>query len=293
MQPFARAMRPAQNDELARHARRTEIFVPPSSNASSGDAPSASLYLTHGFCASNTWPDDDFHDFAYNDEPSKAECCDSLSNDQFAEQILGNVAQKGLRSWGGIGHSQGGLALLHILAHYQSGMDNATEGGPRLVQALSSPFHGTPLMGTIPFHVYTWFFSCTEHQDDLTTDGAERGLATIPNAARAKVWAYQISQRAATSMTYEHSCNRITKCTDDESCNDAVGRGLRHPRGNNEPVPGEWCHSLLRYPGIISNSELNKKMDTWAAEGDATAHTTSQSRGRVAPAAVRALVRAS
>ena len=102
--------------------------------------------------------------------------------------------------------------------------------------------------------------------------GAERWLATIPNAARAKVWAYQISPKGGDEhATYEHSCNRITNMYfDDEPCNDAVVScsSATLPGGNNEPVPGEWCHpSLLRYPGIISNSELNKKMDTWAARG--------------------------
>ena len=81
----------------------------------------------------------------------------------------------------------------------------------------------------------------------------------------------QLRRRAkAPRWRLEHSCNRITNLYFDEPCNDAVVScsSASLPGGNNEPVPGEWCHSsLLRYPGIISNSELNKKMDTWAARG--------------------------
>ena len=59
------------------------------------------------------------------------------------------AVQNNISSCGIIAHSQGGLASLHLYTYYWSCLDDASIGGNRLIQAVGSPYQGTPLAGTI------------------------------------------------------------------------------------------------------------------------------------------------
>jgi pimeloyl-ACP methyl ester carboxylesterase len=79
------------------------------------------VLLVHGYCSSSnpfvgsghSWRAAHvFEDFNQN-----------LPNDAFAQRLDEFAVSKGLRGFSGIGHSQGGIALVHLRSTYWSGLD--------------------------------------------------------------------------------------------------------------------------------------------------------------------------
>ena len=78
-----------------------------------------SLVLVHGYCASETpYSLEDFTDYLVFQDFKK-----SRPNDYFACLIAQQA--KDLPSFGGIGHSHGGVSLLHLYSYYFSGLDES------------------------------------------------------------------------------------------------------------------------------------------------------------------------
>lgn len=151
-----------------------------------GPEAAPTLVLSHGYCSKanpwaktqSVWPANSlfFEDFGQ-----------SLSNDQFALNILDLIAQNNAQSVSTIGHSQGGLALLHLYNYYFSSVDYGTSG--RLIQSVGSPYRGNNGAGTGADLIKIFGFGCGSN-DALTRDGAELWLSGITSAARSQVYYY-------------------------------------------------------------------------------------------------------
>ncbi len=110
-------------------------------NASGSVGGGHRLMLVHGYCTdSNPYPTSHFSgDLAVFEDFNQ-----SRSHDEFALQIMAQAAP--MKSFGVVAPSQGGIASLHLLNFYWSGLDWARDG-TRRIQTVGSPYQGTALAG--------------------------------------------------------------------------------------------------------------------------------------------------
>lgn len=189
--------------------------------AGSGLYPRA-LLLTHGYCSGGmpftsshfTGPKAVFVDPDQN-----------RTHDEFA--LLLQAFGADFRTFGVVGHSQGGSAALHLLTYYESGLDHAV--GPRRIQSVGTPYQGTPLASL-------GAFACGVN-DDMTPSGAATWLAGIPSWARAEVHYWTTSNSGS-------ACQFLTSLflTDPEDGTTEQSRG-QLPGGNNRGHLVGWCHT--------------------------------------------------
>jgi hypothetical protein len=205
------------------------------------------LMLVHGYCSSGSiWPAADF-------TQPKLEFLDpnqNRTNDQFAQIIIQQAQAASLSSFGAVTHSQGGLAALHLLTYYQSGLD--VSHGPRRIQALAGPFQGTPLASL-------GFFACGTN-NDMTPSGAATWLAGIPSWARAEVWFWTTSDGG-------NACNALTNLFLLHP-NDGVVEVMHGqlPGGNAMGNTTGWCHTTgMSYPASYTDHTRNQAMNAVAA----------------------------
>ena len=203
------------------------------------------LMLTHGYCSSGSiWPAADF-------TPPKLVFLDpnaNRSNDEFAQLLAQAGANKD--SFGLVGHSQGGLAALHLLTYYQSGLDFAQ--GPRRIQSVASPYQGTPLASL-------GFFACGVN-DDMTTSGAPVWLAGIPTWARKEVY-YWTTQNSGSV------CNFFTSLVL-SSPNDGTIEMVKGqlPGAHSMGHKLGWCHTTgMSNPASYTDHVRNVEMNAQAA----------------------------
>ena len=203
------------------------------------------LMLSHGYCSSGPiWPPADFSapKLVFLDPNA------NRSNDQFAQLLA--AAGAGEDSFGFVGHSQGGLAALHLLTYYASGLDHAI--GPRRIQSVASPYQGTPLASL-------GFFACGVN-DDMTPSGAVTWLAGIPTWARNEVsyWTTQNSGAACNFFT-----NLVLASPNDGTVEKDRGQlPGAHSMGH---VTG-WCHTTgMTNPASYTDHARNLEMDAQAA----------------------------
>jgi len=223
-------------------------------------AAAPTLVLVHGYCTDvNPWIKfkQDFTDAAFFLEPSA-----SLTNQQFSNLVMKSVEGLGMTSFGGIGHSQGGLVLAHILNYYFSGLDKST--GNRRIQSLGTPFKGNSGAGSAANLIKIFGYGCGENFD-LTTDGSSLWLVGIAPDTRNEVFYY--------TTTYEQgnffgdycsiAVNMILKWPNDGVCEEAHsdlkgGTDL----GNKQ----YWCHTTdMRYTAQYYDHERNKQMNSQAS----------------------------
>jgi len=102
------------------------------------------VLLVHGYCtAGNPFTVADFTDYHEFADPKS-----SRSHDEFA--LLIGEAGKDFDSFSVVGHSQGGLAALHLLTFYWSKQDIESQGTThRVLQTVGSPWLGNSLAGTL------------------------------------------------------------------------------------------------------------------------------------------------
>ena len=199
------------------------------------------LMLSHGYCSGgNVWPAADF-------SPPKLVFSDpnaNRSNDEFAQLLAQTGAGKD--AFGLVGHSQGGLAALHLLTYYQSGLDYAI--GPRRIQSVASPYQGTPLASL-------GFFACGVN-DDMTPSGAPAWLSGIPTWARKQVY-YWTTQNSGSV------CNFFTDLVLDSPNDGTVEMAKGQlPGANSMGHKAGWCHTTgmsnpANYTDHVRNLEMN------------------------------------
>lgn len=203
------------------------------------------LLLSHGYCSSGViWPAADFAQPKIVFVDANA----NRSQDEFAQLLAAAGASKD--SFGVVAHSQGGLAALHLLTWYQSGLDYAL--GPRRIQALASPWLGTPLASL-------GFFACGVN-DDLTTSGAPLWLSGIPGWARQEVFFW-------TTQNDGSACNFFTDLVLGDPNDGTVEKARGQlAGGNNMGHVAGWCHTTgMSDPASYLDHARNAEMDAQAA----------------------------
>ncbi|MEY2745281.1 MAG: hypothetical protein RL112_323 [Planctomycetota bacterium] len=206
-----------------------------------------SLMLVHGYCSSGQpWPATDFAQpkLAFLDANA------NRSHDEFALLMAQRAQAAGLTSFGVVGHSQGGAAALHLRTYYASPLDLAT--GPRRIQAVATPWLGTPLSSLSAF-------SCGSNAN-LTTNGATSWLAGIPSWARAEASSWTTSNAGG-------ACNFFASLllSDPEDGTVERARGVL-PGGNDMGHVLGWCHTTgMSEPANYQDAARNAEMDAQAA----------------------------
>ena len=85
-------------------------------------AANSKLLLVHGYCTSGgSFPTDEFTDYAVFQDYEQ-----SRSTDEFAQLIDQYARSQDINAYSIVAHSQGGMAALHLLTYYNSGLDLAT-----------------------------------------------------------------------------------------------------------------------------------------------------------------------
>ncbi|MCA9001501.1 MAG: conditioned medium factor, partial [Planctomycetes bacterium] len=210
-----------------------------------GTQPLFGLMLVHGWCSSGgVWPTSQFtHPLLVFHDPDA-----NRSHDEFAQRLATLGAQN--RSFGVIGHSQGGPAAVHLRTYYVSGLDRATGGRP--IQSLASPYQGTPLAGL-------GFFLCGNNTD-LGTSGSAAWLANIPSWVRDEVYYYTTSNSGS-------ACNFATNLflSNPEDGTVEQFRGQLPGAHNMGHVTG-WCHTTgMSNPAGYTDAARNAIMNQNAA----------------------------
>jgi pimeloyl-ACP methyl ester carboxylesterase len=203
------------------------------------------LMLSHGYCSGgNVWPLADFsgNRIVFSD-PNQ-----NRTNDAFA--LLMRQQAGDVRSFGVVGHSQGGLAALHLLTYYTSGLERATGGRP--IQSVASPYQGTPLASL-------GGFACGVN-NDMTPAGAATWLAGIPSWARAQVDYYSTANSGAV-------CNFLASLVLSDPEDGVVEMvGAQLPGANNMGHITGWCHTTgMSDPASYTDHARNVLLDATAA----------------------------
>jgi len=191
--------------------------------------PERALMLSHGYCSGGgIWPLGDFTGQVLQFVDPDA----NRSHDEFA-QLLGAYGSQ-VDSFGFLGHSQGGCAALHLYTHYVSGLDQAL--GPRRIQAVASPWAGSPLASSLAGLGGIFGVGCGSNFD-LSDDGAALWLASIPSWARDEVWFW-------TTQNSGSACNFLTNLFLDSPNDGVVERAKGQlPGGHNMGHISGWCHT--------------------------------------------------
>lgn len=214
------------------------------------------LVLTHGYCANaNPWPAAHFSADAWRyEQPNQ-----NLSHDAFAVDIATRAAQ--FKSYGLIGHSQGGCASLHLYTYYWSGLDWAGPG--RRMQCVGAPLEGTALAGNVAALGQIFGIQCGSNYD-LTYDGAAAWLSGIPTASRSRLHTYTTTFTNV-PFFYDYcsiASDILLSDPEDGVTEDFSGHIVG---GVNMGLRTGWCHvSGMRDPAQTGDSNRNATMN---AEG--------------------------
>lgn len=215
--------------------------------------PGHRLFLVHGYCSGgNPFPESDFSgDLSVFADPDQ-----NRTHDEFAQIIL--VQGAPMKSYGIVGHSQGGMAALHLRTYYWSGLDWAQ--GERLIQTVGTPYQGTPLAGDAAA-LGTAFGTGCGGNADLAPDGAAAWLSLIPTAARADVWYWTTSFTDRPFLL--DFCNFLTGLLLTDPDDGVIERfRAQLPGANNQGHTEGWCHtSGMRDPAQTTDAARNAEMN--------------------------------
>jgi len=208
------------------------------------------LMLVHGYCENgDAWPLDHFDGDFYEYE----NLYQNFSHDQFAIDIWSYGSQ--FKSYSIIGHSQGGNAGLHLFAFYWSGIDWST--GPRKIQAIGTPFGGTPLAGSIADLGDIFGIQCGSNFD-MTYDGSALWASYIPGWARAETWTWSTTFEDGWFYDY---CNIASDIFLWDPEDGVVEVSAAHLDGTNDMGTKEgWCH-IENMSDPPQTSDLNRNLE--------------------------------
>ncbi len=216
------------------------------------NGPGHRLMLVHGYCTDAT-PFTISHfsgDLALFEDFQQ-----SRSHNTFALEMLNQAAP--MKSFGVVGHSQGGMAALHLYTYYWSGLDWAR--GNRLIQSVGAPYQGTALAGNAAILGDIFGFGCGENPD-MTYTGAANWLSLIPTWARDDVYYYTTSFEDNFGFDY---CNIITDILLSDPDDGVIERSAGQlPGANNMGHLEGWCHTAdMRDPGQCTDQSRNTIMN--------------------------------
>lgn len=148
-------------------------------------SPNAKLVLVHGFCAdenpfevqSEDWTDAVFFK-AYNKTTKEGKR--SMTNDEFARKVIDYTEKLELDSFALVAQSQGGMASLHILNYYHTGLDIRQQPG-RKIQSVATPYRGNTALTEFKKYLDIIGIDCNG-PFDLSVEGAALWLTGIGQA---------------------------------------------------------------------------------------------------------------
>ena len=268
------------------HQRKIKAVHKSNNSVASKIIDAKTLLLVHGLCGTDeAWPSKHFtHSWSYGDSVER-----SKSNAEFAARIQESTRKEGMDILGfsSVGHSQGGLALLHMLAFLMSGLDTLlidtlTHGGRftnnhRLIQSLGSPYRGSDLSFAQWLRLFS--SSCEGKSGQFNSDQRRSELLVIRDAIKELMVAGQGQTRDASSFVhyYATTCGNSDRTDAVVSLLNADLTDKRSPVMNGIPVDFEdndrECHTgsvsfigLGYYgPPQIRNRARNREMDFYAA----------------------------
>jgi len=222
------------------------------------------VILSHGYCAmSNPWElaatqrNFNWTEYVYLEELGQ-----SITNDQFALELIALAEANNLESFGIIAHSQGGLASVQLHNFYWSGLEN-TQGG-RLIQSVGSPYKGSTGAGSAADLAAIFGISCGSNFD-LTHDGAALWLAGISPESAKDVY-YYVTQYDPNDGII-HYCSLVTNLVlewPNDGLSEVAYTDL--PGANFMGLTKGECHTLnMRYDPQYYNTIRNTFMNENAA----------------------------
>ncbi|MEM9372543.1 MAG: hypothetical protein AAGA55_02770 [Planctomycetota bacterium] len=232
---------------------RSSVRVPMEPVVSRGVLPGHRLLLVHGYCSGgNPFTTSHFS----GDIAVFSDIDQNRSHDAFALQILSQTSP--MKSFGVAGHSQGGMAALHLYTFYWSGMDWAR--GERLIQSVGSPYQGTPLAGNVAV-LGDLFGSGCGSNNDLSTSGAAQWLSTIPTSSRSNVW-YWTTSFEDRPFSFDF-CNIVSDLLLSDPDDGVIERSRGQlPGANNQGHREGWCHTTgMRDPAQCTDFSRNTEID--------------------------------
>jgi len=222
-----------------------------------GEVEDHRLMLVHGYCAgANEFPPSQFTSpYIFKDFGQ------SKSNDMFALTIKEHGDQ--FTSFSIVGHSQAGLASLHLLSYYWSAFDVANGG--RLIQSVGSPYQGTSLAGFLADLGGVFGLGCGSNYD-LSRSGAANWLCKIPLDVRKDVF-YYTTQYDDYWWLLSNNCvtasNLVLHKPNDGTTEKRYGQ---LPGANAAGHKKAWCHtSGMKYAPQCTDAQRNKEMNDRAA----------------------------
>jgi len=227
-------------------------------NVTGSVAPGGKLMLVHGYCSSDVW--DGAH---FTNAVKFTDFKQSRSQDAFALLIKNYGESLNLPSFGLVGHSQGGLAGLHLKAYYWSGLDTATGG--RLIQSVGSPYKGCSLAGSLADLGGLFGVGCKANPD-LAPNGAQVWLSKVPATPQSTVYYYttQYDDSWFLAPACVTASGLVMFTPNDGTCEAKFAAPDK--AGNNMGLKKSFCHtSGMNYPQQTKDTARNSEMNSKAA----------------------------
>jgi len=233
-------------------------FCSPTGNGRNFTEPKRGIVTTHGYCAGlNYWTQSKefsgnvchFEDLKQNRRIS-----------EFADLLLTFAEQNQFTHFSIIGHSQGGLAALHIHNYLFSGIDCAENG--RLLQSVGTPYKGNSGAGAASNFIKIFRISCGSNLD-LTKSVAALWLKDIDLISKQNVYFYRTNYPSG----FFEFCKLATQLVLEKPNDGLAENSLAFlDEGHDMGIKLEWCHSGdMKYPPQCSDPERNKEMNLLAA----------------------------
>ncbi|GAM27159.1 hypothetical protein SAMD00019534_103340 [Acytostelium subglobosum LB1] len=212
------------------------------------------LILVHGYCSDG----DPFTPTDFTNAVVFSDLRQNRPHDVFAQMIAAYGANY-TDGFSICGHSQGGLASLHLLTFYHSNLDLSLALPGRTVQSIGSPYQGTGLAGSLATIGSAIGIGCSAN-DGMTLDGAALWLSSIPMEKRAIIYFTTTQYNTGGLVNY---------------CNLAANSVLKWPNdgvtdSEHNQLPGAnfanhfkgWCHTVdMKAPAQCTNQDNNKNFN--------------------------------
>jgi len=220
------------------------------------------LFLLHGYCSAInpfTVNAAKFSNAAFFLDKNA-----NVNNDNFAKKVHAFAQLFGSNIYSIIGHSQGGMAALHLLNLYWSGLDHITSG--RRIQTVGSPWKGNSAAGSSANLGKMFGVGCGAN-NELTIDGSNNWLRGIHEDHPQYVYYYTSTYQQGN--LFGDYCNMAINALL-QWPNDGVSE-LKYcnlPKGQNMGNVQKWCHTTgMKYqPAYYDNTrnaDMNAKAGRW------------------------------
>jgi len=229
----------------------------PASLVKSVNASSVDKILVHGYCSTtNPWPIEDFTNAIQFLNPSA-----SITNDAFANLIAQFAINNNIDVFSLIGHSQGGMASLHLHNFYWTGLELTTTG--RKIQSVGTPYQGNSGAGTLADIGEFFGIGCGSNFD-LSRDGAQLWVPTISSTSQVDLSFYTTQYDTGYLINYCNLAINLVLEWPNDGTTELVFAYM--PNGSNMGTVKGECHITdMAYPPQYCDESRNAIMNVNAA----------------------------